>query len=66
MTSKWPIPRPTEAAAIRAADHRPRGIPPIQVVLADLLAANELGDRRGVNLCAHKAARVALGKVGEQ
>lgn len=65
MTSKWPIPRPTEAAAIRAMDRRPQVIPPIQVVLADLIAANQLGDRRGVNLCAHKAARVALGKVGE-
>lgn len=65
MTSKWPIPRPTESAAIRATDRRPRITPPIQVVLADLITANELGDRRGVNLCAHKAARVALGKVGE-
>ena len=65
MTSKWPIPRPTETTAIRAADRRPRVIPPIQVVLADLLTANQLGDRHGVNLCAHKAARVALGKVGE-
>ena len=65
MTSKWPIPRPTEAAAIRAADLVQRVLPPIQVVLADLLAANRLGDRHGVNLCAHRAARVALGRVGE-
>lgn len=66
MSSKWPIPRPTEAAAIRAVDCRTRVIPPIQVVLADLLTANQLGDRHGVNLCAHRAARVALGKVGQQ
>lgn len=66
MTSKWPIPRPTESAAIGAADRRPRTLPPIQVVLADLLTANQLGDRHGVNLCAHRAARVVLGKVGER
>ena len=66
MASKWPIPRPTEAAAIRAAALGSRPVPPIQVVLADLLAANQLGDRHGVNLCAHRAVRVALGKVGEQ
>ncbi|MEU8528501.1 hypothetical protein AB0C77_23380 [Streptomyces sp. NPDC048629] len=65
MSSKWPIPRPTENAALRAADRVARMVPPIQVVLADLLAANQLGDRHGVNLCAHRAARVALGEVGE-
>ena len=66
MSSRWPILRPTEDRAIRAADRRRRVIPPIQVVLADLISANRLGDRHGVNLCAHKAARVALGEVGEQ
>lgn len=66
MTSKWPIPRPTENAALRAVDRVAPVVPPIQVVLADLLAANQMGDRHGVNLCAHRAARVALGRVGEQ
>ncbi|MFE5629942.1 hypothetical protein [Streptomyces sp. NPDC056543] len=66
MTSKWPIPRPTENAALRAMDRAPLVLPPIQMILADLLAANEAGDRHGVNLFSHRAARVALGKVGEQ
>lgn len=58
--------RPTEDAAVYAASREVRELPPIQVILVDLLAANRLGDRHGVNLCAHKAARAALGEVGER
>ncbi|WP_406306292.1 hypothetical protein OHA61_34265 [Streptomyces sp. NBC_00885] len=65
MSSSWPIRRPTECAAIAAAARSERRLPPIQIILADLLSANQLGDRHGVNLCAHKAARAALGEVGE-
>lgn len=65
MTSRWPVRRPTELAAIAAAGRSERRLPPIHVILADLLAANSAGDRRGVNLCAHLAARRALGEVGE-
>ena len=57
--------RPTEEAAVNAASRSVRKLPPIQIILADLLTANQLGDRHGVNLCAHKAARAALGEVGE-
>ncbi|MEV6398140.1 hypothetical protein AB0M39_25780 [Streptomyces sp. NPDC051907] len=57
--------RPTEEAAVNAASRSLRALPPIHVILADLLTANRLGDRHGVNLCAHKAARAALGEVGE-
>jgi hypothetical protein len=57
--------RPTEEAAIYAASREARALPPIHVILADLLAANRAGDRHGANLCAHLAARAALGKVGE-
>lgn len=56
--------RPTEDAAIRAASRSARELPPIQVILAGLLTANRAGDRRGVNLAAHLAARAA-GEVGE-
>lgn len=56
--------RPTEEAAVHAASREVRALPLIHVILADLLAANRLGDRHGVNLCAHLAARVA-GEVGE-
>lgn len=63
---RYPIPRPTERAAIRAACRSARRLPPIHVILADLLAANACGDQHGVNLCAHLAARAALPEVGEE
>ncbi|MFF7973850.1 hypothetical protein [Streptomyces sp. NPDC007905] len=65
MTSRWPIRRPTEAAAIRAAARSARTLPPIQIVIADLLTANAMGDRHGVNLAAHRAVRAACPEVGE-
>lgn len=64
MTSKWPVPRPTEYAAIRACERSPRPIPSVPAILADLITANRTGDRHGVNLCAHLVARVG-GEVGE-
>ncbi|WP_435601277.1 hypothetical protein [Streptomyces sp. C10-9-1] len=56
--------RPTEEAAVRAASREARALPPMQMILADLLTANRAGDRHGANLCAHLAARAA-GEVGE-
>jgi hypothetical protein len=45
--ARYPIPRPTEDAAIGAASRSPRALPPV-VVLADLLiAARATGDRYG-------------------
>ncbi|MEW2082356.1 hypothetical protein [Streptomyces sp. NPDC005283] len=61
MTSSWPIRRPTENAAIAAAGRSERRLPPVPAILADLLTANRLGDRHGVNLCAHLVARVVEG-----
>ncbi|WP_405524624.1 hypothetical protein OG426_16170 [Streptomyces canus] len=58
------VPRPTEHAAIRACERSPRPIPSVPAILADLITANRTGDRHGVNLCAHMAAR-AGGEVGE-
>ncbi|MFJ8783162.1 hypothetical protein [Streptomyces sp. NPDC102476] len=59
------VPRPTEHAAIRACERSPRPAPQIPAILADLITANRLGDRHGVNLCAHMVARVSLEEVGE-
>lgn len=61
MTSRWPIRRPTENAALRAVERSARPLPPIPAILADLITANRLGDRHGVNLCAHLVARAAEG-----
>lgn len=58
MTSKWPIPRPTENAALRAVDHTARALPEYPALFAGLLVANATGDRRGTNLLGHLIARV--------
>ncbi|MFF1658048.1 hypothetical protein [Streptomyces sp. NPDC058255] len=55
------VPRPTELRAIERAARSERPLPPIPAILADLITANRLGDRHGVNLCAHLVARVAQG-----
>ncbi|WP_405474785.1 hypothetical protein [Streptomyces canus] len=65
MTSKWPIPRPTEHAAIRACERSPRPVPSVPAILADLITAKRLGDQHGMNLCGHLVARVSLKEVGE-
>ena len=65
MSRYTTIPRPTERAALRALDRSERRLPPIPAILADLLTANRIGDRHGVNLAAHLVARAALGEVGE-
>ncbi|MEV8307845.1 hypothetical protein AB0P36_10900 [Streptomyces flavidovirens] len=57
--------RPTEEAAVNAASRSPRPLPPVHVLLAELLSANRLGDRHGVNLLGHRAVRAAIGEVGE-
>lgn len=61
MTSRWPVRRPTENAALREVERSERPLPPIPAILADLITANRLGDRHGVNLCAHLVARLAQG-----
>ncbi|MFH9768486.1 hypothetical protein ACH4N4_19345 [Streptomyces microflavus] len=58
MSSKWPIPRPTENAALRALDRAPRELPEYPALFAGLLTATALGDRRGVNLLGHLIARI--------
>ncbi|TQE40252.1 hypothetical protein Sipo8835_00125 [Streptomyces ipomoeae] len=65
MAARFPIPRPTESAAIAAAGRSARRLPPVHTILADLVAAHRAGDQHGVNLCAHLAVRAAAPEVGE-
>lgn len=55
------VPRPTEHAALRACERTARPLPPVPAILADLITSHRIGDRHGVNLCAHLAARAAQG-----
>ncbi len=59
MTTRFPIPRPTESAAIRAAGRSPRRLPHVTSLLAALLDANERRDREAATLCAHLVVRAA-------
>ncbi|MFF2384042.1 hypothetical protein [Streptomyces sp. NPDC058108] len=65
MSGRSRISRLTEVAAIRAAARSARPIPHTHTILADMVAAQRAGDRRGVNLCAHLAVRAAAPEVGE-
>ncbi|WP_329240535.1 hypothetical protein [Streptomyces canus] len=65
MTAKWPIPRPTEHAALRAVARSARPHPSVPAILADLITAQRLNDQHGMNLCGHLVARAALQEVGE-
>jgi len=61
----YPVRRPTEHAAIRAACRSTRQLPPIPALMAALLIANERRDREAVTLCAHRVVRAAAPEVGE-
>jgi hypothetical protein len=66
MTKRYVhIPRPTERQALAACERSPRPALQIPAILADLITAQRLGDRHGMNLCGHRAARAALSEVGE-
>lgn len=65
MTAKWPIPRPTEHAALRACDRKPRRLPPVPALMAALIDAKDRRDGEAVILCAHRVVRVAALEVGE-
>lgn len=65
MTSRWPVRRPTESAAIRAAGRSARPLPPVPALMAALLDANDRRDREAVTLAAHLVVRAAAPEVGE-
>ena len=51
------IPRPTENAAVAAADRTRRPLPPLPTLFAGLVTAHAIGDRHGENLFGHAIAR---------
>lgn len=63
--SRYPVRRPTEHAAIRAAGRSPRQLPPVPALMAALLVAHEHRDREGVQLAAHLVVRAAAPEVCE-
>ena len=65
MTARFPIPRPTEVAAIRAAARSARPLPPVPALMAAHLAAHRRRDREGAQLTAHLIVRAATPEVGE-
>jgi hypothetical protein len=64
VTSKWPIPRPTENRALRSVTRTAPPLGDYPSLFAGLLVAYAAGDRRGTNLLGHRIARVG-GVVGE-
>lgn len=64
MSRRYPIPRPTEAAAIRAAARSPRRLPPVPALMAALVDAVDRSDREGICLAAHRVVRAAAPEVG--
>lgn len=66
MTSRWPVRRPTEHAAIAAVCRSGRPLPPVPALMAALIEANDRRDREAVTLCAHRVVRAADPKAGEQ
>lgn len=64
MSSRWPIRRPTEHAALRACDRSPRQLPPVPALMAALIDAVDHSDREGICLAAHRVVRAAAPEVG--
>ncbi|MFF4248613.1 hypothetical protein ACFYY2_29670 [Streptomyces sp. NPDC001822] len=58
MSSKWPIPRPTENRALRSVERAPRELPDYPELFASLMVASRNTDRHGCNLLGHLIARV--------
>lgn len=65
MASRWPVRRPTESAAIRAAGRSARRLPPVPALMAALIEAHDRRDREGVTLAAHRVVRASEPRVGE-
>ncbi|MFE1882643.1 hypothetical protein [Streptomyces diastatochromogenes] len=66
MTSRWPVRRPTEHAALRAVCRSAGPAPSIPALMAALIEANDRRDREGVTLAAHRVVRASTPQVGEQ
>ncbi|WP_330347515.1 hypothetical protein [Streptomyces sp. NBC_00582] len=65
MTSRWPVRRPTEQAALRAVCRSARPLPPVPALMAALVDAVDRRDLEGTCLAAHRVVRAAAPEVGE-
>ncbi|AZQ35921.1 hypothetical protein EJ357_22585 [Streptomyces cyaneochromogenes] len=70
MKKKWPVPRPTENAALRAIDRdnrhrRPRQLAPVPALMAALVDAVAQQDREGICLSSHRVVRAAAPEVAQ-
>ncbi|WP_042400401.1 hypothetical protein [Streptacidiphilus carbonis] len=63
MAAKFPIPRPTETAAL--ARLQPRRTPDRTALFSDLAVTRRRRDREGFGLVGHAILRAVLGRVGE-
>jgi hypothetical protein len=64
VTAKWPIPRPTENAALRNIDRAQRhpvrrSVPHVPALMAALVDAVDRSDREGMCLAAHRVVQAA-------
>jgi hypothetical protein len=64
MGARFPIPRPTETAALAAV--RPRPVPPTEAMYADLATTRRHDDREGFTLLGCLILRAIAGKAGER
>jgi hypothetical protein len=60
---RYPIPRPTESAALRAVGRSARRLPPVEALFAHLIVTHAAGDRHGSNLLGHAIARRCEGDL---
>ncbi|MER6351267.1 hypothetical protein ABT186_05295 [Streptomyces sp. NPDC001634] len=69
MKKRWPVPRPTERAALRAIAreqqqrHTPRQLPHVPALMAALVDAVAQQDREGICLSSHRVVRAAAPEV---
>ncbi|MEU8688812.1 hypothetical protein [Streptomyces sp. NPDC048665] len=68
MKKKWPVPRPTEHAALRNLGYAPRDkrpqVPYVPALMAALIDAVAQQDREGICLSSHRVVRATAPEVG--
>jgi hypothetical protein len=62
VSARWPIPRPTEHAAIRRVVANPEPGPDLVTLFEGILNAHNTGDRHGLSLFGHAIARIGGGQ----
>ncbi|MDW6057841.1 hypothetical protein SAZ11_07005 [Streptomyces sp. FXJ1.4098] len=61
MTAKWPVPRPTENAALRSLDLRPALLHSTDELFTALVCVSTVGDRHGQQLFGLAIVRATVG-----